>query len=448
MIIFGESERACTKTVFDDLRHRLVSRTAVIGVIGLGYVGLPLALRFCEAGLNVIGFDTDREKTRQLMSGRSYITYIEDSAVKSALASGFSATTELVRNCEADALIVCVPTPLSESGEPDLGSVLSTAHVLKSGLRRGQLISLESTTYPGTTQNEFCAILQGKGLKVGEEFFLVYSPERQDPGNGSFNTRNIPKVVGGITPACRQMGEALYALAVDRVVPVSSTQVAEFTKLMENAQRAVNIGLANELKMVADRMGIDIFEAIDAAATKPFGFVPYHPGPGVGGHCIPIDPLYLSWKSRQCGMQTRIVDLVGEINRMMPEWVVEKTVDALQRRGKSIRGSRILILGVAYKRNIEDVRESPALELICRFQGLGADVEYSDPLVPQISSRGRWCVSLGAVALTPERLAVSDAVLLIADHDAFDFSAIVSHASLVIDTRGRYRNTAPNIVRA
>jgi len=424
------------------------TRQATVGVIGLGYVGLPLALRFAEAGVAVIGFDIDPEKPRKLAAGQSYINYIPDAAIAAAYAAGFSATTDFSRCKEADALIICVPTPLNRHREPDLSYVLDTARELSGHLRPGQIVSLESTTYPGTTEEELRPLLESTGLKVGTDLFLVYSPERQDPGNKKYDTRNIPKLVGGSTPACRAVGEALYAVAVDRVVPVSSTQVAELAKLLENIHRAVNIGLVNELKMVADRMGIDIFEVIDAAATKPFGFVPYYPGPGLGGHCIPIDPFYLTWKAREYGVHTRFIELAGEINHAMPEWVIHKTIDALNQRGKAVRGSRILILGIAYKKNVDDLRESPALELLERLRQLGADVAYSDPHIPVIPPLRRGQFALSSVEATPERLAASDAVIVAADHDAFDYPEIARHAPVVIDTRGRYREPADNIVRA
>jgi UDP-N-acetyl-D-glucosamine dehydrogenase len=424
------------------------TRQATVGVIGLGYVGLPLALRFAEAGVAVIGFDIDPEKPRKLAAGQSYINYIPDAAIAAAYAAGFSATTDFSRCKKADALIICVPTPLNRHREPDLSYVLDTARELSRHLRPGQIVSLESTTYPGTTEEELRPLLESTELKVGTDLFLVYSPERQDPGNKKYDTRNIPKLVGGSTPACRAVGEALYAVAVDRVVPVSSTQVAELAKLLENIHRAVNIGLVNELKMVADRMGIDIFEVIDAAATKPFGFVPYYPGPGLGGHCIPIDPFYLTWKAREYGVHTRFIELAGEINHAMPEWVIHKTIDALNQRGKAVRGSRILILGIAYKKNVDDLRESPALELLERLRQLGADVAYSDPHIPVIPPLRRGQFALSSVEATPEQLTTSDAVILAADHDAFDYPEIARHAPVVIDTRGRYREPADNIVRA
>jgi UDP-N-acetyl-D-glucosamine dehydrogenase len=431
-----------------NLLEALRTRQALIGVVGLGYVGLPLALRFAEAGLRVIGFDIDPEKPRKLAAGQSYINYIPGAAIQAAYDAGFSATTDFSQARRADALIICVPTPLNRHREPDLSYVLDTARELARHLRPGHLVSLESTTYPGTTEEELRPVLESTGLKVGEDIFLVYSPERQDPGNKKYDTRNIPKLVGGSTPDCSAVGEALYALAVDRVVPVSSTRVAELAKLLENIHRAVNIGLVNELKLVADRMGIDIFEVIDAAATKPFGFVPYYPGPGLGGHCIPIDPFYLTWKAREYGVHTRFIELAGEINHAMPEYVVRKTVDALNLRGKPLRGSRLLILGIAYKKNVDDLRESPALELLERFQQLGAEVEYSDPHIPVIPPLRRGHIEMSSVAPDAARLAGCDAVIVAADHDAFDFAAIAAQAPLVIDTRGVYRSGGTNIVRA
>ena len=313
--------------------------------------------------------------------------------------------------------------------------MLNTARELARHVRPGQLVSLESTTYPGTTEEELRPLLETSGLIVGQDLFLVYSPERQDPGNKEYFTQNIPKLVGGITATCREAGEALYSMVVDRVVPVDTTKVAELAKLLENIHRAVNIGLVNELKMVADRMGIDIFEVIDAAATKPFGFVPYYPGPGLGGHCIPIDPFYLTWKAREYGVHTRFIELAGEVNSAMPEWVVRKTTDLLTSRGQALRGARILILGIAYKKNVDDLRESPGLELAELFQQLGAEVEYSDPHIPAIPPLRRGHMALSSVAVTPERLIASQAVVIAADHDDFDYETIARHAHIVIDTR-------------
>jgi UDP-N-acetyl-D-glucosamine dehydrogenase len=435
-------------TSLQSFRQLLDARRAIVGVIGLGYVGLPLALRFCEAGFSVIGFDTDADKPRKLHRGRTYINTVPDTAIAAALAAGFTATTDFSRCAGADALIICVPTPLGAHREPDLSFVLDTARTVAGRLRPGQLISLESTTYPGTTEEQLRPLFEATGLRIGDDIFLVYSPERHDPGNRDYSTRSIPKLVSGSTPACLEAGVALYASAVDRVVPVSSTRVAELAKLLENIHRAVNIGLVNELKMVADGMGIDIFEVIDAAATKPFGFVPYYPGPGLGGHCIPIDPFYLAWKAREYGVPTRFIELAGEINLAMPEWVVQKTVEALNQRGHAPSSARILILGIAYKKNVDDLRESPGLELIARFRELGARVEYSDPHVPRIPRLRRGSLNLTSVPVTPERLAASHAVVLAADHDLFDYAMIESHAPTIIDTRGAYRRLGSNIVRA
>ena len=427
---------------------RFARRKAIVGVLGLGYVGLPLALRFAEGGTRVIGFDVDASKIRKLKAGKSYINYIPDRMIRDGRAAGFRATADFSQARKCDALIICVPTPLNKTREPDLSYVVNTAEAVAPYLRRGQLVSLESTTWPGTTEEVVQPIVERRGFVIGKDVFLVFSPERQDPGNPKFDTRNIPKLVGGVTPACRALGEALYALAVDRVVPVSSTRVAEMAKLLENIHRAVNIGLVNELKMVCDRMGIDLFEVIDAAATKPFGFVPYYPGPGLGGHCIPIDPFYLTWKAREFGVHTRFIELAGEINHSMPDWVVQKVGRALNREGKAIRDARILILGIAYKKNVDDMRESPAVELVERLQYLGAKVEYSDPHIPVFPRIRRGHFDLKSVAITARNLKRFDAVLLATNHDAFDYALIARHAKLVVDTRGVYRKPRKNVVKA
>jgi UDP-N-acetyl-D-glucosamine dehydrogenase len=427
---------------------KLQRRRAVVGVLGLGYVGLPLALRFAEAGVKAIGFDIDAAKIRKLKAGRSYINYIPGSMVREGLRRGFEATADFSRARRCDALIICVPTPLDRMREPDLSYVIKTAESIAPHLRRGQLVSLESTTWPGTTEEVVQPILERRGFKVGRDLFLVFSPERQDPGNPKFDTRNIPKLVGGVTPDCLELGVALYAQAVDRVVPVPSTRVAEMAKLLENIHRAVNIGLVNELKIVCDRMGIDLFDVIDAAATKPFGFVPYYPGPGLGGHCIPIDPFYLTWKAREFGVHTRFIELAGEINHGMPDWVVQKLTRALNREGRAVRGARILVLGIAYKKNVDDMRESPAVELIERLHYLGARVEYSDPHIPVFPRLRRGHFDLRSVRLTPSALKRYDAVLLATNHDAFDYRLIARHARLIVDTRGVYRKPRRNVVKA
>jgi len=432
----------------DELVRKLNDKTAVIGIVGLGYVGLPLSLRYAEVGYKVIGFDIDQTKVDVLRSGQTYIEHIAAEGITQALARGFEPTVDLSRAREADALILCVPTPLNKYREPDLSFVLNTMDALVPHLRPGQVVSLESTTYPGTTEEELRPRLEASGFTVGEEVFLVFSPEREDPGNARFSTRTIPKVCGGTTPACLQVGLALYGQVIDTVVPVSSTQAAELTKLLENIHRAVNIGLVNEMKIIADRMGIDIHEVIRAAATKPFGFVPYYPGPGLGGHCIPIDPFYLTWKAREYGLHTRFIELAGEINSAMPEWVVEKVADALNAREKAVRGSRILVLGIAYKKNVDDMRESPSVELMSLLQAKGAQVAYSDPHVPVFPKMRRYAFDLASVELTPEGLASYDLVLLATDHDRFDYEMIERHARLIVDTRGRYLGHRKNVVKA
>ncbi|SDJ10205.1 MULTISPECIES: UDP-N-acetyl-D-glucosamine 6-dehydrogenase [Halomonadaceae] len=431
-----------------NLLHKLNAKEAVIGIVGLGYVGLPLMLRYNDIGFRVLGIDIDQDKVDRLNAGQSYIEHIPSAKVARATGSGFEATTDFRRVAEADAIILCVPTPLNKYREPDMSFVVNTVDALKPHLREGQVVSLESTTYPGTTEEELLPRVQENGLVVGENVFLVYSPEREDPGNPDFETRTIPKVVGGHTPACRQVGEALYAPAIDRVVPVSSTKAAEMTKLLENIHRAVNIGLVNEMKVVADRMGIDIFEVVDAAATKPFGFTPYYPGPGLGGHCIPIDPFYLTWKAREYGLHTRFIELSGEVNRAMPEYVVGKLMDGLNDHGKALKGSRVLVLGIAYKKNVDDMRESPSVEIMELIESKGAEVSYSDPHVPVFPKMREHHFALSSVELSAESLAGFDAVVLATDHDRFDFELIKQHAKLIVDSRGTYREAAPHIVKA
>jgi UDP-N-acetyl-D-glucosamine dehydrogenase len=430
------------------LIRKLKDRSAVVGIVGLGYVGLPLMLRFVEVGYRVAGFDIDPEKVARLNRGESYIEHIPAARVKRARESGFTATSDFATAREADALIVCVPTPLNAHREPDLTFVVGTMESLAPHLRAGQVLSLESTTYPGTTDEELKPRIESRGLVVGRDVFLVFSPEREDPGNPDFVTRTIPKVCGGATPACLEAGLALYEQVIEKVVPVSSTRAAEMTKLLENIHRAVNIGLVNEMKIVADRMGIDIHEVIRAAATKPFGFVPYWPGPGLGGHCIPIDPFYLTWKAREYGLNTRFIELAGEINRAMPEWVIGKVADALNDRGRSIKGSRVLVLGIAYKKNVDDMRESPAVELMELLVKKGAVVDYSDPHVPVFPKMREHRFDLKNVPVNAEALGRYDVCLLATDHDRFDYALVGKHARLIVDTRGRYLEAAPNVVKA
>jgi UDP-N-acetyl-D-glucosamine dehydrogenase len=434
--------------ILDDFLGKVENRSAIIGIVGLGYVGLPLMLRYSEVGFRVLGIDIDAEKVSRLNKGESYIEHISASAIAEARSKGFEATTDFSRSTEADALIICVPTPLNRYREPDLSFVLNTMDALTPHLRRGQIVSLESTTYPGTTDEELKPRIESRGFKVGEDVFLVFSPEREDPANPDFVTRTIPKVCGGTTPACQKAGMALYGVAVDRVVPVSSTRAAEMTKLLENIHRAVNIGLVNEMKIIADRMGIDIHEVIRAAATKPFGFVPYYPGPGLGGHCIPIDPFYLTWKAREYGLHTRFIELAGEINSTMPQWVVGKITEALNERSRAIRGSRVLVLGIAYKKNVDDMRESPSVELMELLVKKGAVVEYSDPHVPVFPKMRQHHFDLKSVPLTAENVAGYDFVVLATNHDAFDYELIARHARLIVDTRGVYLQPAANVVKA
>ena len=432
------------------LQTRIQDQSALIGIIGLGYVGLPLMLRFTEVGYRVLGFDNDPEKVAMLNEGQSPIEHIAGQAIQAAVQNDlFEATSDMARAQESDALIICVPTPLDKHRQPDLSFVINTTEAVAPYLRPGQLVSLESTTYPGTTEEELQPRLEQHGLRIGEDLFLVYSPEREDPANPDFTTQTIPKVCGGATPTCAELGQTLYQQVVDHVVPVSSARAAEMTKLLENIHRAVNIGLVNEMKMVADRMGIDIYEVIDAAATKPFGFVPYYPGPGLGGHCIPIDPFYLTWKARAYGLNTRFIELAGEVNSAMPQWVIHKLSEALNEHGKPIKGSRILVLGIAYKKNVDDMRESPSVEMMEMLQSRGAEIQYSDPHVPAFPRMRRHHFDLQHTPLTAETLAAQDCVLIATDHDDVDYDQVLAHAPLIVDTRGVYRNEADNkIVRA
>ncbi|WAC46574.1 UDP-N-acetyl-D-glucosamine 6-dehydrogenase [Pseudomonas sp. SL4(2022)] len=424
------------------------SREAVIGIVGLGYVGLPLMLRFNAIGFRVLGIDIDTSKVDKLNSGLSYIEHIACEHVARARNSGFEATCDFRRVSECDALILCVPTPLNKYREPDMSFVIDTTNAIKPYLRVGQIVSLESTTYPGTTEEELLPRVQESGLVVGESIYLVYSPEREDPGNPDFETRTIPKVIGGHTANCLQAGIALYEQAIDHVVPVSSTKAAEMTKLLENIHRAVNIGLVNEMKVVADRMGIDIFEVVDAAATKPFGFTAYYPGPGLGGHCIPIDPFYLTWKAREYGLHTRFIELSGEVNKAMPEYVVGKLMDGLNDRSLALKGSRVLVLGIAYKKNVDDMRESPSVEIMELIEAKGGIVAYSDPHVPVFPKMREHHFELSSEPLTAENLVSFDAVVLATDHDKFDYSLIQAHARLLVDSRGKYRAAQTNVIKA
>ena len=434
-----------------DLMSKIHDRSALIGVIGLGYVGLPLIIAFEHAGFEVTGFDIDPEKILLLNEGRSYIKHIPGERIKPLKERGkFHATTDFSLLKQMDCIIICVPTPLNRQREPDLSYVFNTTKTIAKSLRQGQLVSLESTTYPGTTDEDMRAILEETGLKAGSDFYLAFSPEREDPNNKDFATRTIPKVVGGYTDICLAHANALYSTIVQKTVPVSSTKVAEATKLLENIYRAVNIALVNELKILFDRMGIDICEVIDAAKTKPFGFQAFYPGPGLGGHCIPIDPFYLTWKAREYDFHTKFIELAGEINTSMPYYVIEKVMHTLNQQGKSIKSSKILVLGLAYKKDIDDTRESPSLKLIELLMHEGADVDYNDPYVPQTRKMRMYDLKMSSVPMTRETLKQYDCVVIATDHSSYDYQFIVDNAALVVDTRNATRNVTNNgnVVRA
>jgi len=416
--------------------EKVENKDVVVGVLGLGYVGLPLAREFASAGLKVVGFDIDERKVRVLNSGRSIIKHVPHAQVRRIVKTGrFRATSDMARLKTVDAILVCVPTPLTENREPDVQFIVRSAETIARYLRRGQLIVLESTTYPGTTRELMAPILERSGLKAGRDFHLAYSPEREDPGNKEFTTRTIPKVVGGLTKTCLDMACRLYGAAIERTVPVSSLEAAEAAKILENVYRCVNIAMVNELKVVFDRMGIDVWEVINAASTKPFGFKAFYPGPGLGGHCIPIDPFYLTWKARQYGMPTRFIELAGEINTSMPHYVVARTIEALNERRKSLKGSKVLVLGLAYKKDIDDLRESPSIELIELLRAKGAKVDYNDPYIPRTHKQRQHDLKMVSKKLSAKMLAGYDVVLISTDHSDYDYGWIVRNAKLVVDAR-------------
>ncbi|MBI5644290.1 MAG: nucleotide sugar dehydrogenase [Deltaproteobacteria bacterium] len=422
---------------YKDLLGRIEKREIVVGVIGLGYVGLPIVLRFCEEGFKVIGFDVDPEKVSSLLDGASYIKHIPSEMIAGFVngpSQAFTPTNDMSRISDVDAIIICVPTPLSDKREPDLSHVESSAKDVAKYFKPGALISLESTTYPGTTEEVLLPLFSSDGFKAGKDFFLVFSPEREDPGRMDFTTKNTPKIVGGVTQRCSKLGCALYSKIVENVVQVTSTKVAEMSKLLENIYRSVNIALVNELKMLCDRMKIDIWEVIRASNTKPFGFQAFFPGPGLGGHCIPIDPFYLTWKAREYDFSTRFIELAGEINTNMPYYVVQKVMEALNSQGKSILNSHILLLGVAYKKNVDDMRESPSLELIRILREKGAVVSYNDPHVP-IAISHRKSFKMKSTSLDYGKMKKYDCVLIATDHSAYDYKLIVDNSRLVVDTR-------------
>ena len=428
------------------LTRKIDKRSARLAVIGLGYVGLPLAVEFAEAGFKVTGIDVDPRRVRKLLAGESYIRDVPTAELGALVRSGrLDATTDFAALKHADAVNVCVPTPLSKQRDPDMSFVVAAAEQVARHLRPGMLVILESTTYPGTTDELILPLLTRGGLKVGRDFFLAFSPERVDPGNPRFNTRNIPKVVGGVTPACTSVAARLYAQRLERVVPVSSPQVAEMVKLLENTFRSVNIGLVNEIALLCRRLKIDAWEVIEAAATKPFGFMPFYPGPGLGGHCIPIDPFYLAWKARASGFETRFIELAGHINGQMPDHVVDLVAESLNRRGKAIHGSRVLVLGVAYKADIDDIRESPSLDIMQTLIDRGARVEYSDPFVPTLEFAGR---RFRSVPLTAAHLRRFDCAVISTAHSGVPYASVLRHSKGVVDTRNALRGQRdPRIVR-
>jgi UDP-N-acetyl-D-glucosamine dehydrogenase len=418
------------------LQRRIEARKAVVGIIGMGYVGLPLVGTFTRAGFRCVGFDIDPNKVRMLNAGRSYIEHIPSEIIAHLVRTKrFRATADMNELRTPDAIVICVPTPLNKTRDPDMSYVEGTAEAIAPRLRRGQLVVLESTTYPGTTRELVKPILEKSGLRAERDFFLAFSPEREDPGRKDFSTATIPKVVGGIGRKSHRLAVALYAQAIAKVVPVASCEIAEAAKIVENVYRCVNIAMVNELKMVFDKMGIDVWEVINAAKTKPFGFQAFYPGPGLGGHCIPIDPFYLTWKARQYGEPTRFIELAGEINTFMPEYVIERLTEALNERGKPVRDSRVLVLGLAYKKDVDDLRESPSIELIHLLRKRGAKVDYNDPHIPRTHKGREHDLQMKSVPLSPRTLKRYDAVLISTDHSRYDYGMIVRHAKLIIDTR-------------
>ncbi len=418
------------------IAQKIKSKKTVIGIIGLGYVGLPVVIRFAEEGFKVLGFDIDLKKVKNINMGKSYIKHIQGNSFKSLVKEKqIEATNDFKKIKNVDAVIICVPTPLNEMREPDLQYVEETAKAVAQNLRKGHIICLESTTYPGTTDEILLPLFEKSRLKVGRDFFLVYSPEREDPGNTEFTTKTIPKIVGGITPACRKVGKILYEQIIEKVVEVSSTRTAELTKLLENIYRCVNIALVNEMKILADKMDINIWEVIDASATKPFGFSPFYPGPGLGGHCIPIDPFYLSWKAREYDFTTRFIELAGEINTSMPSYVINKVMEALNTKEQSLKGAKILVLGIAYKKDIDDDRESPSLKIIDMLKQKGAEVSYNDPFIPKLKKYRKYDFNLSSKKITKTLLKNTDLVLIATNHSEYDYGWLAENANLIVDTR-------------
>ena len=427
----------------EQLLEKINNKRAKIGILGLGYVGLPLGLEFAEKEFNVLGFDLDENKVKKLNSGETYIKHIPEERISKSVEAGhFSATSDFERLPEVDAIIICVPTPLDEHREPDMSYVEGTAKIIQKYLRKGQLVTLESTTYPGTTEELLLPMFENAEsgrMKVGEDFFLAYSPEREDPNNPKYNTQTIPKVVGGVTENCLEVAQAMYDQVIVKTVPVSSARVAEATKIVENVYRSINIALVNELKMVFHKMGIDVWEVINAAATKPFGFHPFYPGPGLGGHCIPIDPFYLTWKAREYEVNTKFIELAGEINTYQPYYVVTRAMEVLNEHGKALKGAKVLLLGAAYKKNVDDMRESPSLKLIEILREKGAVVDYNDPYIPKLPPTRKYKYDMDSVELSAENISKYDLILLSTDHDDYDYEFIHEYAKLILDTRNAFK---------
>jgi UDP-N-acetyl-D-glucosamine dehydrogenase len=436
-------------TTVDQLLERIRERRARVGVVGLGYVGLPLAVEFAKSGLTCTGIDLDVRKISAISRGESYIPDVESADVQALVNDGkLRATTDFSAVAELDTVNICVPTPLRKTKDPDMSYIVSAVEAIAAHIRPGTLVILESTTYPGTTEEVVQPLLEVSGLKAGVDFFLAFSPERVDPGNGVYNTRNVPKVVGGTTPRCAELARALYSTSIDTVIPVSSPRVAEMVKLLENTFRAVNIGLVNEIALMCDKLGIDVWEVVDAAKTKPFGFMPFYPGPGLGGHCIPIDPFYLSWKAKQYGFEPRFIELAGAVNGAMPHAAVDKIAEALNVRKHSLNGARILVAGIAYKRDIDDIRESPSLDVMGLLHLRGAQLSYADPYVPTLGAKS-WLggYNLDSVSMDEATLARTDCVAILTDHNVFDYDTLVAGAPLIVDTRNAIKQMHPHVFK-
>jgi UDP-N-acetyl-D-glucosamine dehydrogenase len=447
--VFAVTPATTLSSTAEALHQKITSRTARVGVVGLGYVGLPLAVELARAGFKTTGIDLDKRKVDAINRGESYIQDVPTSDVAEFHKAGrLSATADAAIVSSLDTINICVPTPLRKTKDPDLSYVVSAVEMIAAHLHQGVLVVLESTTYPGTTEEVVQPILEKGGLKAGRDFFLAFSPERVDPGNEKWNTKNVPKIVGGLTPACSSLAKALYGASIDTVIEVSSPKVAEMVKLLENTFRAVNIGLVNELALMCDRLGLSVWEVVDAAATKPFGFMPFYPGPGLGGHCIPIDPFYLSWKVKEVGFEARFIELAGQVNGAMPHHVVDKVTDALNAHGKAVRGANVFVLGISYKRDIDDMRESPALDVMAVLKQKGAKLSYHDPYVATLPARD-WpgAEDLTSVALTPQALEHADCVVIITDHKVLDYKTIVERAKLIVDSRNAIKGAHSHVFK-